>query len=145
MILASIYNREIWHGRTLPKFYVLHKPFHQSKVVPVDVLECLWADITTPKGNLSKPKILKELKFTKSYRIVGNPNPTTRDLLTQWVRLKLMHRYWSKCEAEHVLVDWPQPNKVDNGYPVKVDIFASIEPNLPLITDLVYNAIKFKL
>ena len=61
---------------------------------------------------------------------------------------------WAKCEWEFIAIDWPYRETViperdgDNddiisiNHPKKVDVFSIIEPNLDLITDILWNALE---
>lgn len=64
--------------------------------------------------------------------------PKTFDEFKQFVESKSMYMYWSRCEYEIILVDWPngKTNK-------KIDIHYQIMMNIDIVTDiLMKNVIK---
>ena len=51
--------------------------------------------------------------------------------LSGWVDRELKHRFWSRCEYELILLNWPSENVKK-----KIDIYQQALPNLSLIIKL---------
>ena len=64
--------------------------------------------------------------------------PKTFDEFKQFVESKSMYMYWSRCEYEIILVDWPCGQTQH-----KIDIHYQIMMNIDIVTDiLMKNVIK---
>ena len=48
-----------------------------------------------------------------------------------------MYQFWSRCEYEIILQDWPGQTKQE-----KVDVYWQIKNNLDLVTEVLINAIN---
>ena len=42
-------------------------------------------------------------------------------------------------------LDWPYGDTINESRPVKIDVFDQLEPNIPVIADLVWNYIEPKI
>lgn len=63
--------------------------------------------------------------------------PVTFEECRNFIKDKSEHQFWSRCEYEVILVDWPcQKTKR------KIDIYNQIMMNLDVITDLFMKQIK---
>lgn len=71
---------------------------------------------------------LKEKKYKKV--------PETFEEFKKFVREEGMYQFWSRCEYEIILVDWPG-QKVEK----KIDVWSQIEMNLDLVTKLVMEEV----
>ena len=69
----------------------------------------------------------------------------TKEQLQKFIEDKFRYHYWSKCEWEFIAIDWPYRDTIEKSRPVKIDVFAQLKPNIPVITDLVWNYIEPKL
>lgn len=57
--------------------------------------------------------------------------PVTKEQWMEFVRQNGMYMFWSKCEYEIIVSQWPPTDKSS-----KVDVWQQIEPNLDLIVKL---------
>lgn len=71
---------------------------------------------------------LKEKKYKKV--------PETFEEFKKFVREEGMYQFWSRCEYEIILVDWPG-QKVEK----KIDVWNQIEMNWDLVTKLVMEEV----
>ena len=71
---------------------------------------------------------LKEKKYKKL--------PETFEEFKKFVKDEGMYQFWSRCEYEIILVDWPC-QKVEK----KIDVWNQIEMNLDLVTKIVMEEI----
>lgn len=60
--------------------------------------------------------------------------PITKDEWKQFVKREAQYRYWSRCEYEIILVDWPC-KKTEK----KIDVYQQIMMNLDIIVDILYS------
>lgn len=116
-----------------PRYYVIYKDFNNGEVKYYDIIEPLLSEIIGEDGKLVSSGRLDFLKGIKS-----NPEDVKSALMV-FVRSELMSRYWARCEWEFIAIDWPNRDTIEGSRPVKVDVFRQIEPNLPLINDIVWN------
>lgn len=125
--------------RIKPKFYALYKNFNTGNVEHFDVLEGLFHTILTEKGSISKKNFFI---FDKSYKRIP---VSTKEQLEGFVKSYFMYHYWSKCEWEFIVIDWPYRDTIDLSRPHKIDVYEQIKPNLSVIVDLVWNYIEPKI
>ena len=127
-------------------FFVMEKDFNTGEVKPFDVMPTLYAEMYNKSGKLSK-------NFYSFDRDFNRVKITTKDALYAYIKRVFMYHFWSKCEWEFIVIDWPyRPTKdgiklqgedaIIQNRPNKMDVYKQIEPNLPLITDLVWNEVK---
>lgn len=63
--------------------------------------------------------------------------PTTFEEFKEFVHSKSLYKWWSQCEYEIILSDWPcQQNKV------KIDVYYQITLNIDIITEILMNNIE---
>lgn len=117
-------------------FYVLYKDFNTGSMKKYDVMNSLYNTIFNSNGSLSK----------KNFYIYGNDfkrkEIKTRDDLRKFIDFHFRYLYSFKCEWEFIALDWPNS---DNGRAVKIDVYQQLEPNIDLITDIVFEQIKNKI
>ena len=127
-----------------PKFYALYKDFNNGEVKAYDVLSIIWDDIFTKSGKISKDR----------FRYLGSPEKgwhfepvTTRGQLKLFLEGKFMNMFWSRCEWEVIVCDWPYGNDglIESARPKKIDVWDQLKANLDVITDLVWNYIEPKI
>lgn len=63
--------------------------------------------------------------------------PVTFDEFKEFIIVKSLCQFWSRCEYEIILVDWPCQKHEE-----KWDIHGQIRMNLDIITDLVMKSIE---
>lgn len=114
-----------------PQFFAYYKDFNTGEMRQVDVLEVVFEELLTTKG-----KVKKQIRD----KIVD------REQLYHLVKTNLMYHYWSRCEWEFIITDWPyRGDSIEKNRPVKVDVYDQIKPNLNLIVDLVEDYVKYRL
>lgn len=58
-----------------------------------------------------------------------------REFIDKWAK----YQWWSRCEYEIILMDWPSQSKAE-----KWDVYKQISMNLDVITNLVMEEVKSK-
>lgn len=123
-----------------PSFYAFYKEFNTGAIKPIDVLEYIFDEILTERGAICKKHFF--VYDDKTYK----PIPIkTKEQLAGRIRTILMYRFWSKCEWEMVIIDWPHRGTIKDSRPLKVDVYDQLKPNMELIVDLVWNYIEPKI
>lgn len=123
-----------------PKFYAFYKDFNSGELETIDVLSGFFNENLTEKGTLSKKKFTMFDK--KTLKVVPI---TTKEQLEEHLKSYFLYHYWSKCEWEYIIVDWPYRDKVEESRPHKIDVYEQISPNMNLIVDLVWNYVESKI
>ena len=122
-----------------PQFFALYKDFNSGKIEKYDVLNVIFNTIFTEKGTFN----------TRSFHYFDkkcNVLPVrTKEQLEEVIKLELRYHFWGKCEWEFIAIDWPNRDTIDESRPVKIDVYEQLEPNISVITDLVWNYIEPKL
>lgn len=80
------------------------------------------------------PYLIECYKSTKK-----KDRPTTLDEFKEFVKTKSMYMYWSRCQYEIVLVDWPC-RRADK----KIDVYWQIMNNFDLVVRLVMENVGVK-
>lgn len=110
-------------------FYILQKNFNTGEMEPYNVMTSLYGTICTSKYGIKKNWIEQwKIKDKKSFR--------------NFVRNHFHWLYAGQCEWEFISRDWPTENPEKD---VKVNGFDQLEPNIDLITDLLWEQIKDKI
>ena len=121
-----------------PQFFAMYKDFNDGKMKPYDVLGVIFNNILTSKGGIKKD--------FHTYDEHWNRIPVrTKEHLQKFIEDTFRYCYWAKCEWEFIAIDWPYGDTIDKSRPVKIDVFEQLEPNIPVITDLVWNYIEPKI
>lgn len=122
-----------------PQFFAIYKDFNSGKIEKYDVLNVIFNTIFTERGTFN----------TRSFHYFDkkcNVLPVrTKEQLEEFIKLELRYHFWGKCEWEFIAIDWPNRDTIDESRPVKIDVYEQLEPNIPVITDLVWNYIEPKL
>ena len=82
------------------------------------------------------PYLIQQYNETKkmdSYK----KTPETFEEFKKFVDKESMYQWWSRCEYEIILQDWPGQTKQE-----KVDVYWQIKNNLDLVTEILINAIN---
>ena len=82
------------------------------------------------------PYLLEQYNETKkmsSYK----ETPKTREDFKEFIKKEAMYQWWSRCEYEILVSDWPKYNKE-----IKIDVYYQVLMNLDIITDIIINIIK---
>lgn len=122
-----------------PQFFAMYKDFNDGKMKPNDVLGVIFDEILTSKGTIrNKDFYILDEKW--------NRVPVrTKEQLQKFIENTFRYHYWAKCEWEFIAIDWPYGDTIEKSRPVKIDVFDQLEPNIPVITDIVWNYIEPKL
>ena len=116
-----------------------HKDFNSGKIEKYDVLNVIFNTIFTEKGTFNTRTFHY---FDKKCNVLP---VRTKEQLEKFIKQELRYHFWGKCEWEFVAIDWPHRYTIDESRPVKIDVFKQLEPNISVITDLVWNYIEPKL
>lgn len=92
-------------------FYVINFEFNSSKFEKYDVMPYLVDCYNKVKGTKECPKTFEEFK--------------------NFIEGKSMYQYWSRCEYEIILSDWPNNKKFR-----KIDVHYQIMMNIDIVTDI---------
>ena len=121
-----------------PQFFVMHKEFNDGGMRPYDVLGVIFDNIFTAKGSIKKDFHIFDKKW--------NRIPVrTKEQLQKFITDTFRYHFWAKCEWEFIAIDWPHRDTIDASHPVKIDVFDQLEPNIPIITDIVWDYIEPKI
>ena len=121
-----------------PQFFVMYKEFNDGGMRPYDVLGVIFDNIFTAKGSIRKDFHIFDKKW--------NRIPVrTKEQLQQFIESEFRYHFWAKCEWEFIAIDWPHRDTIDASHPVKIDVFDQLEPNIPVITDIVWDYIEPKM
>lgn len=122
-----------------PEFYVMYKDFNCKRLRPVEVLGVVFDEIFNPKGSINKRRfVIYDSQF--------HPIPVrTKEQLQKFIEDQFRYRFWANASWEMVLIDWPYGKTINDSNPVKVDLWDLLEPNMSVITDLVWDYIEPKL
>lgn len=121
-----------------PQFFAMYKDSNTGEVEPYDVLGVVFDSILTSKGTFRKEFYILDKRW--------NRIPVrTKEQLQKFIENTFRYYFWAKCEWEFVAIDWPYRDTIEKSRPVKIDVFDQLEPNIPVITDLVWNYIEPKI
>ena len=98
----------------MKQFNVIIYDINRKKFKPYDVMD-LFVDEYNEEEN--KPKTFDEFK--------------------EFVERKSMWRFWSRCEYEIILTDWPP-----SGVEEKWDIHRQILMNIDIVTEILMENVK---
>lgn len=122
-----------------PQFFAMYKDFNDGKMKLTDVLHVVLDPILNSKGGIKNKEFYI---YDKNWNRVP---VRTKEQLEEFIVDKFRYHFWAKCEWEFIAIDWPYRDTIDKSRPVKIDVFDQLEPNIPVITDLVWNYIEPKL
>ena len=122
-----------------PQFFAIYKDFNDGKVKPYDVLNIVFNSILTSSGKITKKDFCI---FDKNFKRI---DVHTKEQCEKFIEQTLRYYFWAKCEWEIIAIDWPYRDTINESRPIKVDVFDQLKPNIPVITDLVWNYIEPKL
>ena len=121
-----------------PQFFAMYKDSNTGEVEPYDVLGVVFDSILTSKGTFRKEFYILDKRW--------NRIPVrTKEQLQKFIENTFRYYFWAKCEWEFIAIDWPYRDTIEKSRPVKIDVFDQLEPNIPVITDLVWNYIEPKI
>lgn len=116
-------------NKTNLEFYVIIWETNKKEVERFNVFSTLGPLATYEKQTTWADDIRNAVKKNK----VNN-----RRELKEWLLRWFKSCYWSKCEYEILVDEWP----ASGVGPVKIDVFYQLEKNINVITDYVINQMK---
>lgn len=113
--------------KKLPEFYAFYHSFEGTELKQINVITERLID------DLDKTVFKKYYDFRNNkYDVLD-----TRDKFIERLNSELMYRYWSKCEWEFICSNW-----TGKDFTQKVCVYDQIKPNVPVIADLIINAMQ---
>lgn len=76
------------------------------------------------------PYLINQYKETKK-------KPKTFEEFKEFVDKKSLYQFWSRCQYEIILTDWP--NQQDEK---KIDVYQQIKMNIDIITTILMNSVN---
>ena len=122
-----------------PEFYALYKDFNNGEIKPYEVLHVVFDDMLNPSGSIKKRSFYI---FDRNFNIIP---VRTKEQLQEYIEDHLRSMFWSRCEWEMVGIDWPYRKTIEDSRPIKFDVWDQLEPNISVITDLVWDYVKNKI
>lgn len=126
----------------MKSFNVINFDFNAQKFVAYDIIPYFVrsyneqiARYNTAKSELEASKTKLEIKIAKSNLDYWKV-PVTFDEFKQFVKDRAQYQFWSRCEYEIILVDWPCQKTEE-----KWDVYDQIMMNLDVVTRLVVESI----
>lgn len=122
----------------MKQFNVINFNFNAKKFEAYDVIPYLVREYyeqieryNTAKLELEAAKTEGEIKIAKSNLDYWKV-PQTFDEFKQFVKDRAQYQFWSRCEYEIILVDWPCQKTEE-----KWDVYDQIMMNLDIVTQIV--------
>lgn len=73
----------------------------------------------------------------RCYDTMKSRKPRTYEEFKEFIKKESMYQWWSRCEYEVVLQDWPC-----GRYQKKIDVHQQVMMNIDIITDILIREIK---
>ena len=122
----------------MKQFNVINFNFNAKKFEAYDVIPYLVREYheqieryNAAKLELEEAKTDDEIKIAKSNLDYWKV-PVTFDEFKQFVKDRAQYQFWSRCEYEIILVDWPCQKTEE-----KWDVYDQIMMNLDIVTQIV--------
>lgn len=126
----------------MKQFNVIYFNFNAKKFEPYDVIPYLvrkYRERVSTRDEL-KQELKNATSETEMNLYIDSLEywrvPQTYDEFKKFVQDESQHQFWSRCEYEIILVDWPCQKTEE-----KWDVYDQIMMNLDIITQLVMNSI----
>lgn len=110
-------------------FNVIIYDFNKNKFISYNIIPYFV------KAYKNREKGHKKYPNVDYYKI-----PKTFSEFKEFIKKEAQYQFWSRCEYEIVLVDWPSQKTEE-----KWDVFDQIEMNLEVITKIVMECIQKKI
>lgn len=115
--------------KKLPEFYAFYHRFGDAELRAINVID---------------ERLIKEIDksvFKKYYDFKNSKYDIldTREKFIEKLKHEFMYRYWGKCEWEFICSNW-----TGKDFTQKVDVYEQIKPNIPVIADLIINAMQIE-
>lgn len=91
------------------------------------------------KREIEKYDIFKYGCLEETFKEIKKETNSKEEFLEE-IRKELMYRFWSKCEWEIILSDWP-PSKNGSFKELKISVFDQINLNWHIFSEYVWNSI----
>ena len=88
------------------------------------------------KREIEVYNIFKYGKLEKEFKNLKKKYKDNREKFEEEIKHQLMYRFWSKCEWEIILSDWPSSNRFNDK---KIDVYGQIELNWDRFIDYIWN------
>lgn len=126
--------------KNVTPFYALVKNHSTGKVEPYNIIPVLQEAIFDPKGRITKKLKVFDVKADRYVPV------TTKSRFRKFVDNILRTKFWSRCEYEFIVVDWPyKGDSIRDNRPHKLDIYSQVKPNIPYIVDILWKEIVVRL
>lgn len=126
----------------MKQFNVINFNFNAKRFEAYDVIPYLVREYheqieryNAAKLELEEAKTEDEIKIAKSNLDYWKV-PVTFDEFKQFVKDRAQYQFWSRCEYEIILVDWPCQKTEE-----KWDVYDQIMMNLDIVTQIVMDSI----
>ena len=106
-------------------FNVIIHDFNRNKFVPYNVIPYF---VNTFKDRIKRHEEYPDCDYWKL--------PKTFNEFREFIKSESQYQFWSRCEYEIILVDWPCQKKEE-----KIDVHWQIMMNVDVITQLVMESI----
>lgn len=111
----------------MKSFLVINYNFNGKEFEPYDIMPHLMREYD---------KLVKRNEEGNSYHKV----PETEDEFRDFVKREALHQWWSRCEYEIILKDWPSGTHEE-----KWDVYKQLMMNIDLVVEtLMYNINEIK-
>ena len=122
-------------------FYVLIKNPNNGKIEPYNIMPAICNEIYDGE-KLSNKFCVYKYEHQPTYH-TSKFMVNSKELLKEFLTNTLKYYYWSKCDYEFIVTDWPDKNdSIKDNNPVKLDVYEQLVPNIPLLVDLLWNEVK---
>ena len=122
-----------------PEFFALYKDFNNGRMTKYEVLHVVFNEMFDDKENIDTDKFVLYDHHLK-------PIPVrTRGQLNEFIKDKLMNRFWANASWEYVAIDWPYMNTIKESRPVKIDVWNQLLINIDVINQLIWDYTKKKI
>ena len=95
-----------------------------------------WNTISYDNGKIEYFNIFRNISFREAIEEIFRIPEQSREEIEEQVKRKAKWQFWSRCEYEIILSEWP-PNATDNNY--KLDVFEQLEANWERFMDYIYD------
>lgn len=127
----------------MKQFNVINFNFNAKKFEAYDVIPYLVQEYyeqierhNTAKLELDAAKTEQEIKIAKSNLDYWKV-PVTFNEFKEFVKSKAQYQFWSRCEYEIILVDWPCQKTEE-----KWDVYDQIMMNLDIVTKILMECLE---
>ena len=126
----------------MKQFNVINFDFNAQKFVAYDVIPYFVREYREQVEQYDASKLELEIAKTEDEIEIAKSNldywkvPVTFDEFKKFVKYKAQYQFWSRCEYEIILVDWPCQKTEE-----KWDVYDQIMMNLDVVTRLVVESI----